>query len=127
MALPNIKTLSKLPRERIAEILDILFEPSTDLHRLSVSTLTNNVFPDYESMVASVKAQLFELCRSQATEDKDLLEAILASHPRLGEKKVDSEQSRQEQKQLQGSEEEADRLKQLNADYEKTFQGLRYV
>jgi 2-oxo-4-hydroxy-4-carboxy--5-ureidoimidazoline (OHCU) decarboxylase len=57
-----------------------------------------------------------------------LLEAILGSHPRLGEKKVESAQSRSEQAQLHtGGEGEAETLARLNLDYERAFPGLRYV
>jgi len=56
------------------------------------------------------------------------LEEILDSHPRLGAKKVESAQSQAEQAQLQGGEEgEAEKLAQLNAEYEAAFPGLRYV
>ncbi|KAH7041580.1 OHCU decarboxylase-domain-containing protein [Microdochium trichocladiopsis] len=73
------------------------------------------------------------------------LHSILGSHPRLGAKKVDSALSRAEQAQLQqapppssssssssspqqdGKETEAQALARLNALYESTFPGLRYV
>ena len=52
----------------------------------------------------------------------------MGAHPRLGEKKVDSEQSRAEQAQLNtGGEAEAEKLRALNEEYEKAFPGLRYV
>jgi len=56
------------------------------------------------------------------------LDKILGAHPRLGEKKVDSAQSRAEQAQLNtGGQEETAKLLELNEKYEETFPGLRYV
>ena len=67
------------------------------------------------------------------------LEDILSSHPRLGEKKVDSAISRMEQQAMEkasaaGQEgdgksklQEQETLRKLNEEYEKTFPGLRYV
>lgn len=40
---------------------------------------------------------------------------------------MDSAQSQAEQAQLQGGEDEAEQLKQLNEEYERAFPGLRYV
>lgn len=53
--------------------------------------------------------------------------AIIAAHPRLGAKKVDSKLSQAEQASLQSDPAEAAILTDLNAQYEKTFPGLRYV
>jgi len=75
-----------------------------------------------------VNAQLGALATSNTPEDIAKLSEILSSHPRLGEKKVDSEQSRKEQAQLQqGGEEEKEKLVSLNTEYEDKFPGLRYV
>lgn len=67
---------------------------------------------------------------------------ILGAHPRLGEKRVEtlSVHSRGEQASLgsadageggdgagSGPTEEAEELKRLNEEYEKTFPGMRYV
>ena len=68
-----------------------------------------------------------ELMESVSTSDKVWLDKILAAHPRLGEKKVDSELSRKEQAQFQSGAEEAERLRKLNEEYEEKFPGLRYV
>ena len=125
--LPLISSLPTLPTDRRAQILDILFEPSTQLHTLSVSTLHDTSFPDYGTLITTIKGQLSGLLSSSSTSDGQWLDAILASHPRLGEKKVDSELSRKEQAQLQGGDGETEQLKTLNADYENAFSGLRYV
>jgi len=71
---------------------------------------------------------LTDLSESPSTSDTEWLDKILGAHPRLGEKKVDSAQSQAEQAQLNTrGEEEATKLRNLNAEYEKTFPGLKYV
>lgn len=61
-------------------------------------------------------------------DDEDKIQKIIAAHPRLGAKKVDSKQSSEEQKSLQqGAEEEKRKLEKLNNEYEGKFEGLRYV
>lgn len=126
-SLPSINTLPSLSAEERANALDLLFEPCTALHTLSVELLANTTFASYNDLVASVGAQLTELSESSSTSDTKWLESILGSHPRLGAKKVDSAQSQAEQAQLKGSEEESQKLKELNEEYEKTYPGLRYV
>jgi len=126
--LPPISEVPNLSTEERAAILDQLFEPCTQLHTLSVSFLASKPFPSYDDLVASIGVQLTELSESTSTSDTAWLESILSAHPRLGEKKVDSEQSRAEQAQLNtGDEAEAQKLQALNAEYERTFPGLRYV
>ena len=79
-------------------------------------------------MIASVGVMLTELSKSHLASDTEWLDKILSAHPRLGEKTVDSAQSRAEQAQLQtGAFEEWERLQALNQIYERTFPGLRYV
>lgn len=128
MALPAIAEVSSLPATERAKILDLLFEPCTQLHTLSLELLTKTSFSSYSDLIASIGLQLTELAESSSTSDKRWLEDILTAHPRLGEKKVDSDQSRTEQAQLHtGGEEEAARLEALNTEYERVFSGLRYV
>jgi 2-oxo-4-hydroxy-4-carboxy--5-ureidoimidazoline (OHCU) decarboxylase len=127
-SLPPVTTLSHLSDDDLAQVLDLLFEPSPPLHALSLPVLRTAVFPTYNVLVVAVKAQLSALAQSDDPEDVDKLSEILCSHPRLGEKKVDSEQSRAEQAQLQkGAEEEKEQLAALNNEYEEKFPGLRYV
>lgn len=127
-ALPDISSLSSLSAEQRAGVLDLLFEPSTPLHTLSVGLLHEQTFSSYDDLIASVGMQLTELSESSSTSDTKWLESILGSHPRLGAKKVESAQSQAEQAQLNtGGAEEAQKLHDLNAEYEKTFPGLRYV
>ncbi|OAG44958.1 hypothetical protein AYO21_00920 [Fonsecaea monophora] len=127
-SLPPTSTLPTLDAEQRAQILDTLFEPCQQLHTLSVSLLREQSFPTYDSLIDAVGQQLLGLFRSNLESDQKWLEAILAAHPRLGEKKVDSEQSRKEQAQLnQGGTEEAEKLAAMNRKYEDKFPGLRYV
>ncbi|KAL1305583.1 hypothetical protein AAFC00_007188 [Neodothiora populina] len=126
--LPAIQSLPSLSAEQRAGVLDLLFEPCTALHTLSVELLQNTTFSSYEDLIASVGAQLTGLSESSSTSDTRWLESILGAHPRLGAKKVDSAQSQAEQAQLnKGGEDEARALKELNEEYEKTYPGLRYV
>ncbi|TGO60546.1 hypothetical protein BOTNAR_0143g00080 [Botryotinia narcissicola] len=121
----GIPSLSTVER---ASVLDALFEPCTALHTLSMDFLHTTIFESYNDLIASVGTQLVDLSESTLPSDREWLDKILGSHPRLGEKKVESVQSKAEQAQLNtGPTEEAEKLKALNEEYEKTFPGLRYV
>lgn len=126
-SLPSIDVLPSLSAEERAGVLDLLFEPCTALHTLCVELLGNTTFTTYDDLIASVGVQLTELSDSSSSSDTKWLDTILGAHPRLGAKKVDSAQSQAEQAQLKGSEEETQKLKDLNEEYEKTYPGLRYV
>ena len=127
-SLPSISSLPSLDAEKRAQVLDLLFEPCTQLHTLSVSLLHEQSFSSYPELIEAVGRQLQDLQQSNLESDHKWLDAILSAHPRLGEKKVDSEQSRKEQAQLnQGGAEEAEKLARLNRKYEDAFPGLRYV
>lgn len=73
------------------------------------------------------------LSAPNSPKDKEILYGILGSHPRLGRPPVPetgplSELSKKEQAQLNtGAEEQAERLKAMNAEYEARFPGLRFV
>ena len=126
--LPPVTTIPHLITIERAAILDALFEPCTSLHTLSLHLLHTQTFESYDDLIAAVGKQLEDLSESISTSDKEWLDKILGAHPRLGAKKVDSEQSRGEQAQLNtGGEEEAEELQRLNEEYEKMFPGLRYV
>jgi 2-oxo-4-hydroxy-4-carboxy--5-ureidoimidazoline (OHCU) decarboxylase len=126
--LPPISGVPALSTTERTAVLDALFEPCTALHNLSLDLLHTTTFDSYNDLIASVGVQLSELKESPSTSDTEWLDKILGAHPRLGEKKVDSEQSRKEQAQLnQGGQEEAEMLRSLNAEYEAKFPGLRYV
>lgn len=145
--LPLISDLSSLPTETRAEILDLLFEPSPALHTLSLpltsptdataGATTSKPFESYDELIIAVGTQLNALADSSSTSDREWLDKILSSHPRLGEKKVDSALSRAEQAAMNAAsgtsgsdkdkEAEAEELRELNAQYEEAFPGLRYV
>jgi 2-oxo-4-hydroxy-4-carboxy--5-ureidoimidazoline (OHCU) decarboxylase len=128
--LPAIAAVPGLNTEERAHILDQLFETCTQLHTLSASTLREKEFASYDELIAAIGHQLKALLTSTLTSDSELLDAILSAHPRLGERKKEtlSEQSKAEQAQLQsGDVGEAEKLRGLNREYEKTFLGLRYV
>ncbi|KAK3721591.1 hypothetical protein LTR37_003147 [Vermiconidia calcicola] len=125
--LPPIGDVAPLTSEERAGILDLLFEPSTQLHTLSIPLLHEKTFSSYNDLIAAVGAQLTDLSESASTSDTAWLLDILGSHPRLGAKEVESTQSQAEQAQLQGIGEDAEQLKVLNDEYENKFPGLRYV
>ncbi|CAK7264700.1 hypothetical protein SEPCBS57363_001213 [Sporothrix epigloea] len=145
-ALPAISALATLPNEEITNILDLLFEPSKELHALSLpairatcSSSSPTPLVSYDQFVDIVRAELLVLQSQVATHAepspsharlaaKFRLLGILGAHPRLGAKKVESAQSAAEQAQLQqASVEETAKLAALNAEYESSFPGLIYV
>ncbi|KAF2745005.1 hypothetical protein M011DRAFT_479470 [Sporormia fimetaria CBS 119925] len=121
--LPPPSTLPTLPTPQQTHTLDLLFEPSPPLHTLILPLLLTQTFDSYPSLIEAIRSELLSLTKTDTT----TLSSILCSHPRLGEKKVDSAQSAAEQKQLQGDGEEAEMLRALNKEYEERFPGLRYV
>jgi len=144
--LPPISNLAYLSTETRAEILDLLFEPSPALHTLGLpltspsdataGATTDKPFDSYDDLIIAVGTQLNALADSSSASDRQWLDAILSSHPRLGEKKVDSALSRAEQAAMNAAsasstdknkDAEAEELRKLNKDYEQAFPGLRYV
>lgn len=127
-SLPPISSVPKLSTSERAAVLDMLFEPCTQIHTLAVAYLQSEVFPSYDDMIASIGVLLTELAESDLATDTEWLDKILGAHPRLGEKKVDSVQSRAEQAQLNaGGSAQDSELVALNHEYESVFSGLRYV
>ncbi|KAB2108476.1 hypothetical protein AG0111_0g2845 [Alternaria gaisen] len=127
-SLPAASTLPHASESELTSVLDLLFEPSPPLREITFPVLRSATFPSYDILITAVNAQLAALAKSTDESDVKKLSEILCSHPRLGEKKVDSEQSRKEQAQLQtGAEEEKEKLASLNKEYEEKFPGLRYV
>lgn len=126
--LPAISDIPSLGPEERAASLDALFEPCVALHTLSLEQLGSQTFESYDDLIAAVGKQLYELSKSALATDIEWLDKILAAHPRLGQKKVESAQSQAEQAQLNtGGAEEAQKLAALNLEYEEKFPGLRYV
>jgi 2-oxo-4-hydroxy-4-carboxy--5-ureidoimidazoline (OHCU) decarboxylase len=123
-SLPPVSTLPHASDSELTRVLDLLFEPSPPLNALTLPVLRSTTFPSYDVLITAVNAQLKALASSDSPRDVEKLSEILCSHPRLGEKKVDSEQSRKEQAQLQqGAEEEKQKLASLNQEYEEKFPG----
>jgi hypothetical protein len=139
--LPPVTALSKLDAFARAQVLDLLFEPCTQLHTLSVTPIAEETFSSYAELTSFVGTQLTGLLNSDLESDQKWLDAILGAHPRLGEKKVDSALSRQEQAAMKAAESTtssnnqsqaeaeavAAKLAELNKSYEDVFPGLRYV
>ncbi|CAI4218980.1 unnamed protein product [Parascedosporium putredinis] len=139
--LPSIAALPGLPQAQQNEVLDLLFEPSPAIHQLLLPLLQQQqdsepLLASYDDLITRAHAVFSALRaessaaaanaeRSDAAERVKLLHSILGSHPRLGAKKVESAQSVAEQAQLQSG--DGTELANLNAEYEKTFPGLRYV
>jgi hypothetical protein len=156
--LPPITTLPGLPDPELKTLLNTLFEPSSDLHALALPTLRAIAFDSYGQMIDTIRDQLLAIAtnitasatgegadkdEAAANEARVPLHKILGSHPRLGEKKVESALSRLEQAQLQGGDatnatnaagsagsietksSEANQLAKLNQEYEEKFPGLR--
>ncbi|KAK0736435.1 Oxo-4-hydroxy-4-carboxy-5-ureidoimidazoline decarboxylase [Apiosordaria backusii] len=134
--LPAISSLSTLPDTAITSTLDLLFEPTSELHSLALPTIRTCSFGSYDELIDTLRGQLLTIASEvqDNSEGKKKLYQVLGSHPRLGAPKPGkqgeelSEQSKNEQKQLRGGDErEARRLAELNEEYEETFPGLRYV
>lgn len=128
--LPDVTTLASLPEPTLVSVLDLLFEPSEDLHTLAIPTLRSITFATYPELIDTLRDQLLAIAQSVQSDPsaREPLLSILGSHPRLGAKKVESAQSAAEQAQLQsGAQEEAEKLSFLNQEYEVKFPGLRYV
>ncbi|KAL2221776.1 Oxo-4-hydroxy-4-carboxy-5-ureidoimidazoline decarboxylase [Thermoascus aurantiacus ATCC 26904] len=136
--LPPISSLPSLPQEAQFRVLDTLFEPSPELHTLMAPVLANQTFSSYAALIDAVGGRMAALHAANSPRDKEVLEGILGSHPRLGEsspaaKEKMSELSRAEQANLNAggedveAEREKEQLRALNREYEERFPGLRYV
>lgn len=151
--LPAIASLPSLSDAALRATLDLLFEPSSELHALALPTMRALSFASYDDLAATLRDQLLDLADAVRADEagRARLYAVLGSHPRLGEcrrgggkgkgegEEELSAQSREEQRHLakprreQGGqveeeeEEGEDELARLNAEYEARFPGLRYV
>lgn len=135
LTLPDIASLSSAPDSTLTTALDLLFEPTQDLRALVIPTMRSITFASYAQLIDTIRDQLLTIqsaVHPDPTGRQPLLN-ILGSHPRLGQKKVDSAQSAAEQAQLRrdGNSNEAgggeDELAMVNQEYEERFPGLRYV
>ncbi|KAK4120257.1 hypothetical protein N657DRAFT_164874 [Parathielavia appendiculata] len=136
--LPAITSLPTLSDTALTSTIDLLFEPSPDLHALALPTVRALSFASYDDLIATLRTQLLDLTSAVRGDEEGrgrrTLYGILGSHPRLGEKKNKgvqgegqgglSQLSAEEQRHLREEDEE---LAGLNREYEERFPGLRYV
>ena len=138
ITLPEISTLPSLPASSHSGILDTLFESSPELHTVAAPILAKQTFSSYDFLIEAIGTRLSALSATGSTHDRQVLEGILGSHPRLGElspaaRTKLSELSRREQANLaigedgEAARKEAEELSRLNRVYEEKFVGLRYV
>lgn len=114
---------SRLSQE---QTLSLLFEPCQTLQSLIINKLQFSTYTTYPEFIEAVRKVLLALLGS--TSSTETIPAIIAAHPRLGAKKVESVLSQAEQASLSHENKaEADMLNDLNNQYEGTFPGLRYV
>ncbi|KAI5811093.1 Oxo-4-hydroxy-4-carboxy-5-ureidoimidazoline decarboxylase [Peziza echinospora] len=138
--LPPASAFPTLPPQSQTQILTSFFEKCPPLvsHLLPILTATTTPHDSYTPFIEQVRHELHLLNISENTQDQGKLLEILAAHPRLGEKDVESVMSRMEQRAMKQSEdrgtvdlEEEERiareLERLNKVYEETFPGMRYV
>lgn len=126
-SLPEPSSIPTLSTSALHELLSHLFEPSPALTELVPPLLSSTPPSSYADFVSTIRVALLDLVANPTETTTPLLLNVLSSHPRLGAKKVDSAHSQAEQKSLQGSVEEAEKLRALNEEYEAKFPGLRYV
>ncbi|OAR02049.1 hypothetical protein LLEC1_04331 [Akanthomyces lecanii] len=124
-SLPHISELGNLSDTGKSALLDLLFEPSAEIHQTLIPVIKSREFASYSEFIEACRESFLSLAsKSTAASPDPRLLSILGSHPRLGAKKVESEQSAAEQAKLGG---ESEILARLNRDYEERFPGLRYV
>jgi 2-oxo-4-hydroxy-4-carboxy--5-ureidoimidazoline (OHCU) decarboxylase len=138
---PQLPPIDSLPASEVNSrtlVLSLLLEPSTCLLSRYVPILSSRPFTSYNELIDFVQSDLTQLSKSIDEQDIAELDDILSSHPRLGEKKVDSALSRMEQKAMENASktteaddsqklQEAETLKNLNNEYEATFPSLKFV
>lgn len=128
--LPHITDLPSCSDSELAQLLDYLFEPSPAVHSTLLPVVRDATYSSYPGLIDAFQARLMEIALSMNREHpNETLLSILGSHPRLGEKNVESVQSASEQANLKhnASQSETQKLVRLNKEYEEAFPGLRYV
>lgn len=137
--LPDIKDLGSLPQPKQVQVLDNLFEPCPTLTSILVEQLfkPGKQYSSYRELIETSRTILLDYLRSAELDAKvtgkinPQVAEIISAHPRLGPAKTNdkglSDHSSSEQKSLQGTKEEAEKLVEMNQLYETTFPGLRYV
>lgn len=112
------------------DVLDTLFEPSPAIHDNLLPVVRTAEYSSWPELIDACQIRFLALATSSPESKPDpTLLSILGSHPRLGEKKIESAHSAAEQANIQKNtnEAQAQELARLNQEYEKTFPGLRYV
>ncbi|KAK3994222.1 Oxo-4-hydroxy-4-carboxy-5-ureidoimidazoline decarboxylase [Cladorrhinum sp. PSN332] len=132
LTIPPVDSLQSLPESSITAALDLLFEPSVDLHDLVLPAIRSTPFSSYDALISAVGEKLLDLATAahlaaletgngngngngnELPDERKKLHGILGAHPRLGASKPKklkeegeveeelSEQSKAEQKQLRG-------------------------
>lgn len=128
--LPPILEFHTFPDLEQTDVLDALFEPSPAIHAKLIPVVRTAEYSTWPELIDACHIRLLALATSTSTSSPDpTLLSILGSHPRLGEKKIESAHSAAEQANIQRdtSEAQAEELARLNRLYEETFPGLRYV
>ena len=125
---PNFSQFLSSTSSEQAEVLALLFEPCEALQSLILEqVLKFNSSSSYLEFIEATREVLFKLLSFSSNNADSLIQAIIAAHPRLGAKKVESKLSRDEQASLKSNQQETELLIDLNKTYEQTFPGLRYV
>lgn len=134
-SLPGIKDVPQLNHSDKVKVLDNLFEPCPTLTAILTAKLFNGQqYTSYKDLIETSRVELLKyLDESEQAKGqiRPEIPEIISAHPRLGPAKPNtgalSDHSSSEQKSLQGTKEEAEKLVALNDKYETTFPGLRYV
>lgn len=97
MGRPDLPHVDDLPSSGDlvqTEVLDLLFEPSPEIHAAFLPVIQAVKYKLYRDLVDACQVRLFSLAAGFAADspNPELL-SILESHPRLGERKVKSAQS----------------------------------
>ncbi|KAI6784706.1 OHCU decarboxylase [Emericellopsis cladophorae] len=130
LKLPPIKGFHTCSDLEQTDVLDTLFEPSPVIHEKLLSVIRTAQYSSWDDLIDACQIRLLSLAASTSTSSPDAeLLNVLGSHPRLGEKKIESAHSASEQANIQKNQSvaEEEELAALNKQYEKTFPGLRYV
>lgn len=123
--LPHISNLHSSSDLAQTQVLDLLFEPSPEIHSTLLPVIRTAQYSSYSQLVDACQIRLLSLAAAATVDNPNqTLLSVLGSHPRLGAKRVDSAQSVAEQAKLGGHSEE---LARLNEEYERAYPGLRYV
>lgn len=112
------------------DVLDTLFEPSPAIHATLLPVIRTAEYSSWPDLIDACQIRLLSLATSTPTSSPDpTLLSVLGSHPRLGEKKIESAHSAAEQANIQkgASDAQEAELARLNREYEEAFPGLRYV